>query len=127
MYTVRTHCLLHAQLYNARTLLVLSADAPPDALFGGAASGEEPIIDFEGLQFETAVEGARMRCDVWCLIVRCLRGESTWPGPSRLLGGVACQMRGRRALRARARPSSCRSCRAASMPGAPPTLPNSIP
>lgn len=45
------------QLYNARTLLVLSADAAPDALFGGAADGEEPIIDFEGLQFETAVEG----------------------------------------------------------------------
>jgi hypothetical protein len=45
------------QLYNARTLLVVSADAAPDALFGGAASGEEPIIDFEGLQFETAVEG----------------------------------------------------------------------
>ncbi|KAI8469123.1 MAG: AFG1-like ATPase-domain-containing protein [Monoraphidium minutum] len=52
------------ELYNARTLLVLSAAAPPDALFGAAASGEEPILDFEGLQFETAAEGARLRRDV---------------------------------------------------------------
>jgi hypothetical protein len=52
-----THPPPPRQLYNARTLLVLSADAAPDSLFGGAASGEEPIIDFEGLQFETAVEG----------------------------------------------------------------------
>ncbi|GBF94229.1 hypothetical protein Rsub_06499 [Raphidocelis subcapitata] len=52
------------ELYNARTLLVLSADAAPDALFSGAGAGEEALIDWEGLQFETAVEGARLRRDL---------------------------------------------------------------
>ena len=52
------------QLYNARALLVLSAAAAPDALFAPAAAGEEPIIDLEALQFEGAVEGARLRRDL---------------------------------------------------------------
>jgi predicted ATPase len=44
------------ELYNARCLLVCSAALPPDQLFAGT-SGEEPILDLEGLQFEGAVEG----------------------------------------------------------------------
>lgn len=44
------------ELYNARCLLVAAAAVPPDQLFAGA-EGQEPILDLEGLQFETAVEG----------------------------------------------------------------------
>ena len=43
------------ELYNARTQLVISAAAPPHALF--QRPGDVPILDLEGLQFETAVEG----------------------------------------------------------------------
>jgi hypothetical protein len=45
------------ELYNGRCLLVCSAACPPDQLFAAADGKEEPIIDLEGLQFETAVEG----------------------------------------------------------------------
>ena len=44
------------ELYNARTRLVCLAACPPDDLFGSAVN-EEPLLDLEGLQFETAVEG----------------------------------------------------------------------
>ncbi|KAG2497494.1 hypothetical protein HYH03_004646 [Edaphochlamys debaryana] len=50
------------ELYNARCLLVASAQAPPEDLFTG--SGSEPILapeELEGLQFETAVEDGRLR------------------------------------------------------------------
>lgn len=50
------------ELYNARTLLVASAACPPDALFSAASGSEEPIIDLESLQFETAVEGGAPAC-----------------------------------------------------------------
>lgn len=50
------------ELYNARCRLVCTAGAPPDDLFLGAEEG--PLIDLESLQFETAVEGARLRRDV---------------------------------------------------------------
>ncbi|PSC70423.1 lactation elevated 1 isoform X1 [Micractinium conductrix] len=49
------------ELYNHRTRLVCSAATAPDQLFAGAGTGEEPIIDLESLQFETAVEGSRLR------------------------------------------------------------------
>jgi predicted ATPase len=45
------------ELYNARVRLVLSAAMPPDELFAGAVDSEEPLVDLEALQFETAVEG----------------------------------------------------------------------
>ncbi|GFR49686.1 hypothetical protein Agub_g11835 [Astrephomene gubernaculifera] len=50
------------ELYNARCVLVASAALPPEQLFAGA-EGQEPILDLEGLQFETAVEDARLRRD----------------------------------------------------------------
>lgn len=46
------------ELYNARVRLVCSAACAPDELFSGADS-EEPLVDLEALQFETAVEGGR--------------------------------------------------------------------
>lgn len=49
------------ELYNHRVRLVCSAEVAPDELFTGAAHNEEPIIDLESLQFETAVEGSRLR------------------------------------------------------------------
>ena len=49
------------ELYNARTRLVCLAACAPDDLFGSVAH-EEPILDLEGLQFETAVEGACSSC-----------------------------------------------------------------
>lgn len=56
------------ELYNARCLLVCSAALPPDQLFAGA-SGEEPILDLEGLQFEGAVEGGDWSAftKAWCV------------------------------------------------------------
>ncbi|GIL54549.1 hypothetical protein Vafri_10294, partial [Volvox africanus] len=51
------------ELYNSRCVLVASAEVAPQELFAGA-EGQEPILDLEGLQFETAVEGARLRRDV---------------------------------------------------------------
>lgn len=50
----RRFIVLVDELYNARRRLVCTAAAEPDALF--SAEGEA-IIDLEGLQFETAVEG----------------------------------------------------------------------
>ncbi|PNH09844.1 putative ATPase N2B [Tetrabaena socialis] len=50
------------ELYNARCVLVATAEVAPDELFTGA-EGEEAILDLEGLQFETAVEDARLRRD----------------------------------------------------------------
>ncbi|KAJ9522476.1 hypothetical protein QJQ45_008233 [Haematococcus lacustris] len=50
------------ELYNARTRLIVSAAAPPDMLFLG--TGEDPIIDLEQMQFESAVEGSRLRRDL---------------------------------------------------------------
>ena len=47
------------ELYNARTRLVCLAACPPDALFGSVVN-EEPLLDLEGLQFETAVEGEQL-------------------------------------------------------------------
>ena len=49
------------ELYNARTRLVCLAACPPDDLFGSAVN-EEPLLDLEGLQFETAVEGELLCC-----------------------------------------------------------------
>lgn len=51
------------ELYNSRTRLVCSAAVPPDSLFAGADS-QEPIIDLESLQFETAVEDSKLRRDL---------------------------------------------------------------
>lgn len=50
----RRFIVLVDELYNARRRLVCTAAAEPDALFAGEG---EAIIDLEGLQFETAVEG----------------------------------------------------------------------
>lgn len=51
------------ELYNHRTRLVCSAATQPDLLFAGAES-DEPIFDLESLQFESAVEGSRLRRDL---------------------------------------------------------------
>ena len=45
------------ELYNARTRLICTAACPQDELFSLSGAGEEPIIDLEQLQFESAVEG----------------------------------------------------------------------
>lgn len=52
------------ELYNNRVRLICTAACPPDVLFTGAESHEEAILDLEGLQFETAVEGSRLRRDL---------------------------------------------------------------
>ena len=44
------------ELYNARARVVLTAAARPAELFAGTVA-EEPAIDLEGIQSETAVEG----------------------------------------------------------------------
>lgn len=44
------------ELYNNRVLLVASAACAPDTLFAGTEK-DEPILDLESLQFESAVEG----------------------------------------------------------------------
>lgn len=44
------------ELYNCRTRLVCSAEVPPDDLFS-MTPDEQPLLDLESLQFETAVEG----------------------------------------------------------------------
>ncbi len=43
------------QLYNAGTPLIVSADALPMDLF--SKTEDTPVLDLEGLQFETAVSG----------------------------------------------------------------------
>lgn len=45
------------ELYNARTRLVCTAACAQDELFSKSGAGEEPIVDLEQLQFESAVEG----------------------------------------------------------------------
>ncbi|KAK9864901.1 hypothetical protein WJX84_010909 [Apatococcus fuscideae] len=52
------------ELYNARTRLVCTAACPQDELFSLSGAGEEPIVDLEQLQFESAVEGSRLRRDL---------------------------------------------------------------
>lgn len=54
------------EMYNARARLVCSAAVGIDELFmaAGEEGREEPLIDLEQLQFEGAVEGARLRRDV---------------------------------------------------------------
>ena len=44
------------ELYNCRTRLVCSAEVAPDDLFSMTPE-EQPLLDLESLQFETAVEG----------------------------------------------------------------------
>ena len=65
------------ELYNARCLLICSAACPPDQLFAAADGKEEPIIDLEGLQFETAVEGKQLdhaTLQSLCLVMLCKPG-----------------------------------------------------
>eukprot|EP00897_Mesotaenium_endlicherianum_P000235 jgi/Mesen1/10211/ME000077S09548 len=50
------------ELYNQRCCLVCTAAAPPDQLFLGTEEGT--LLDYESLQFETAVEGSRLRTNV---------------------------------------------------------------
>lgn len=55
------------ELYNAKTKLVIRAAAEPDQLFsssGGRLTPSESVVDLEGLQFEGAVEGGRLRRNV---------------------------------------------------------------
>lgn len=54
--------VLTQELYNARTQLVVTAECPPHLLF--KRPGDAPILDLEDLQFETAVEGSRLRTDL---------------------------------------------------------------
>lgn len=51
------------ELYNNGVRLIATANAAPDALFKGTET-DEPILDLEALQFETAVEGSRLRRDL---------------------------------------------------------------
>jgi len=55
------------ELYNHRVRLVCSAQEPPDKLFTHTEGNEEAILDMmdlEGLQSETAVEGSGLRRNV---------------------------------------------------------------
>lgn len=54
------------EVYNRRGRLVCSAAVSIDELFtgAGAEAKEEPLVDLEGIQFEGAVEGARLRRDL---------------------------------------------------------------
>jgi predicted ATPase len=54
------------EVYNARSRLVCQAAVSLDELFtaSGEEASEEPLIDFEGLQFEGAAENASLRMDV---------------------------------------------------------------
>ena len=67
------------ELYNARTRLVCLAACPPDALFGSVVN-EEPLLDLEGLQFETAVEGEQLsaRSRVQVCKLACEAHIPTW-------------------------------------------------
>ncbi len=58
----RRFIVLVDELYNAKRRLVCSAAVEPDLLFSGEG---EVMVDLEGLQFETAVEGALL--GLWCL------------------------------------------------------------
>eukprot|EP00890_Picochlorum_soloecismus_P002909 jgi/Picsp_1/3619/NSC_06456-R1_lactation elevated protein 1-like len=54
------------EVYNARSRLVCQAAVSLDELFtaSGEEASEEPLLDFEGLQFESAAENASLRMDV---------------------------------------------------------------
>ena len=54
------------EVYNARSRLVCQAAVSLDELFtaSGEEASEEPLLDFEGLQFETAADNASLRTDV---------------------------------------------------------------
>lgn len=45
------------ELYNAKVRLIMSAAVQPDDLFAVSEGSEQPILDLEQLQFETAVPG----------------------------------------------------------------------
>eukprot|EP01025_Chloroclados_australasicus_P000408 TRINITY_DN10233_c0_g1_i8.p4 TRINITY_DN10233_c0_g1~~TRINITY_DN10233_c0_g1_i8.p4 ORF type:complete len:129 (+),score=30.18 TRINITY_DN10233_c0_g1_i8:77-463(+) len=51
------------ELYNHRALLVCSAECLPEELFAGT-EGDQPVVDFESLQFESQAEEQRLRRDV---------------------------------------------------------------
>lgn len=51
------------ELYIQNVRLVCCADVAPSALFS-RADNDVPIIDLEGLQFEGAVPGSRLRRDL---------------------------------------------------------------
>ena len=52
------------ELYNARCRLVLTAAAPPDALFsGGSNSFSEPLVDLEALQVPHRLSAFFLRRD----------------------------------------------------------------
>lgn len=52
------------EIYNQRGRVVCTAAVELDELFTGKEVNEEPLIDLEGLQFEGAVEGAKLRRDL---------------------------------------------------------------
>ena len=56
------------ELYNAKTRLFIRAAAEPDQLFKGETKDRhgpsESVVDLEGLQFEGAAEGGRLRRNV---------------------------------------------------------------
>ena len=57
------------ELYNAKTPLFVSADASPMELF--TKPGDTPVLDLEGLQFETAISGLpRAACTMFKLCTR---------------------------------------------------------
>jgi hypothetical protein len=60
-------CCGHALVLRIQ---VCSAAVEPDVLFAGAES-EEPLVDLEGLQFESAAEGTMqhriLRFVMWCV------------------------------------------------------------
>eukprot|EP00884_Botryococcus_braunii_P008027 jgi/Botrbrau1/17225/Bobra.0621s0003.1 len=73
------------ELYNARVRLVCTAECEPDLLFAGA-HGQEPVVDIESLQFETSVEGGRLRRDL--LADGGVAPVAATPGALSRLGGV---------------------------------------
>jgi predicted ATPase len=52
------------EVYNQRGRVVCTAAVELDELFTGKEVNEEPLVDLEGLQFEGAVEGAKLRRDL---------------------------------------------------------------
>jgi len=52
------------EIYNQRGRVVCTAAVELDELFTGKEVNEEPLVDLEGLQFEGAVEGAKLRRDL---------------------------------------------------------------
>ena len=68
------------ELYNAQTPLYISADAWPMELF--MKPGDTPVLDLEGLQFETAIAGvspvACSRYKFWQVPHACFAGMSLY-------------------------------------------------